>query len=125
MAQTALHATELRIGNWVNVGGYSHQVIDIMIDGLNTLEHECYPYDMIEPIPLSHEILEKCGFVKEENGWHKLRICEDYINLYFEQLAKAELSVSGLGIKMPHIQYLHQLQNLIHALTGEELTVKF
>lgn len=78
----------------------------------------------IYPIPLTPEILEKCGFEKQDNRWYKLNICEDYINLYFESLAKAELSISGLGMKLPHIEHLHQLQNLIYSLTKQELEYK-
>jgi hypothetical protein len=109
---------ELRINNLLLRRGFFENVVTISknkVNGSNITE--------FKPIELTPEILEKCGFIKQENGWYKFNILEDYINLYFERLTKTELSISGLGIKMPHIQYLHQLQNLYFALTGEELEI--
>lgn len=64
------------------------------------------------PIPLTPEILEKCGFEKCScGGWkHGIHISKyDNGKLYYKTVI---------------IKYLHQLQNLYFALTGEELTFK-
>jgi hypothetical protein len=76
----------------------------------------------VQPIPLTEEWLLKFGFAKTENGWLALDICNDWSYLYWERLAGLELSVNKYQITMPHIKYVHQLQNLYFALTGEELT---
>ena len=121
-----IKANELRFGNWINYRNIQIPVTMIGQYGIQSkngykLINAKFVTTDLTPIPLTPEILEACGFEEQENGWHKLNICEHYINLFFESLAKAELSISGLGMKMPHIRHLHQLQNLYHALTGEEL----
>jgi hypothetical protein len=70
-----------------------------------------------EPIPLTAELLEKCGC--------KLR--DGYIKNYplysiTSQNGKEQIQITGY-ISLPQIKYLHQLQNLYFALTGEELEI--
>ena len=79
----------------------------------------------IEPIPLTEEILLKCGF---EKGYimYFIRICETRCYLrpsyrggyYYGICPYIELR------DCKTIQYLHQLQNLYFALTGKELEIK-
>lgn len=73
----------------------------------------------IEAIPITHEILEQCGFVwiydlgiYSNNG---IGIDDDsyYVAVDYE----------GAKERVIKIQSLHQLQNLYFALTGEELEV--
>lgn len=79
--------------------------------------------DEAEGIPLTPELLEKLGFEKsqfyvERVGtafvWKrgKIRFLLDLENIFFH---------SGTDAKLP---FLHQLQNLYFALTGEELDIK-
>ena len=80
----------------------------------------------IEPIPLTPEILEKCGFGKIEielelgaifgiikKGLHPLM-------LKYNFLQASCFYGFYYGTK---VEYLHQLQNLYFALTGEELEI--
>lgn len=74
-----------------------------------------------EPIPLTEEILLKCGFKKGIGEFQHcklgaIRLLPIHNRPYF--LVK---SISGDPISS--INFLHQLQNLYFALTGEELTV--
>ena len=74
-----------------------------------------------KPIPLTEEILLKCGFKKDTKGVLVLNK-----NIYSLILWGGEVSVylkideSVLSIE---INYLHQLQNLYFALSGQELEV--
>ena len=83
--------------------------------------------DGIEPIPLTEEWLLKFGWAKEEV----------YANTYVDNTSfrQAVLSydinnkVFGIEsdydfIEIDHIKYVHSFQNLIFALTGNELTLK-
>jgi hypothetical protein len=75
-----------------------------------------------EPIPLTEEWLLKFGFEKSENNWK-------FLDLYFgiiswEKLAGTMFCLEQESIFLPHIKYVHQLQNLYFALTGEVLTFK-
>lgn len=103
-----IQATELRIGNWVEEDGYKKQFS--MYDfPLST--------DSINPIPLTPEILEKCGFVND-NGWYAIHLWNR------NELAKC-MDYDGVSINNSYFDYaitsLHQLQNLYYSLTGKEL----
>jgi len=76
--------------------------------------------EQIEGLEISEEILLKCGFDKDEDGW---------LHISYNQ----EDHTESYGIKwngeyweyymfdLTKINYLHQLQNLIFSLTGQEL----
>ncbi len=66
------------------------------------------------PIPLTEEILLKCGFKKNTN-YTPCGKAIFYKNGY--------IIYCGVTIEI-EIKYLHQLQNLYYCLTGEELKVK-
>lgn len=87
-------------------------------------EQKVYPADnaIINPIPITEEWLVKLGFVNRENGWMRLVICEDFFYISWELLHGVCLSINFNSTSLVHIKYIHQLQNLIYALTGEELT---
>jgi len=117
-----MNANELRIGNWVKtntqiVGTNSPEfgkITQIYMDGFSVDYH--YPAKWYEPIPLTTEILEKSGFIiDEEMGVSRLftdSFCFDYYDGCFW------FKTSQIEIK-----YLHQLQNIIFALTFKELNI--
>lgn len=73
------------------------------------------------PIPLTPEILEQCGFVKTDINEWSLKFAEHF------SIEKSEVLMDDgfilLGYEHSHrtIKYLHQLQNLVMALTNTEL----
>lgn len=130
-----IKAEEVRIGNYVYihnwhsiVNGIFHQsdngVNKIIIQGDDFLD---YDIKFIKPIPISPEILEKCGFEKrgeEENDvWYILPL-----GYFFgHRVAITGNFLNGKwiphGDNKPPLEYLHQLQNLYYCLTGTELTI--
>lgn len=124
-----MEAKELRIGNWINVTFSSivkQQVVDCMCDSVNTKCHESLPFDFIEPIPLTEEWLLKFGFEKLE-----LSISEYVLSYIFNDFEIGYLKKRNVymlrwyqGHNLKEIEYVHQLQNLYFALTGEELQIK-
>lgn len=79
------------------------------------------PLDKLIPVELSPELLEACGFEKDDQGFHnlgKVSINMPGINGY----AKGRLYFNSWFIKEPP-KYLHELQNVVHALTGSELSI--
>ena len=127
-----MKANELRIGNWINsqFGGIQ-EVVDVMCDGVNTLKYEGINYEFINPIPLTEEWLLKFGFEKDFDGSFMFGIISIFkdkrlkqnVYIYTESTYKYSDGqwVVILDLKL---QYVHQLQNLYFALTGEELTLK-
>lgn len=122
---------ELRIGNSVNtelgiaeVIGIYEDVVDVkgvsVID--NSSENKisistrsfdgCVEYEKIQPIPLTEEILLKFGFLKDDNFYHLNNI---WISNFYENYFSLD------GFDETKIEFVHQLQNLYFALTGEEL----
>lgn len=135
-----MKAQELRIGNYVYYEHTTHIVSGIhgnkvyswwVKDGQPVIEYEAKdisgtqvenPYiDVIsqhEPIPLTEEWLEKFGFQKN--------ITTDLYPTFSYNILNINdgiVYVLNYGF-ITHIKYLHQLQNLYFALTGEELTIK-
>ncbi len=123
---------ELRIGNFVKhtIESNNHVDRELIIDDFIviynfTQSEEEIPY---KPIILTEEILLKCGF--ENNG-----DCDDIEYLQLEVIKMMILhsdSSDDFNIcvlhdyrgKVNEYKYLHQIQNLYHALTGKELEVK-
>lgn len=110
---------EVRVGNWVKEGDWSSDSIFVQLDSIEPIIGE-YEWDenLFNPIPLTPEILEKCGF--ETIGkppFYSMRLPVNGLDelCWYSQ----DGFIRYLGIK-----HLHQLQNLYFALTGNELEVK-
>lgn len=122
-----IQANELRIGNWVKhsinkywIEEYQGKIVQIHFDVLKDIViSDDVLYD---PIPLTHEILEKAGFELQQtfglfyeleiNGW---RIRPDCKHVRIIEDDDSDILVPCAT--------LHQLQNLIFALTGSELQI--
>jgi len=116
-----LKATELRIGNYLDETG------DIVKVGFRTFEYYNDPEmekimrETIKPIPLTEEWLVKFGFdVFQDLSDDNIMYVKDgfYVNDLFQP------EDCGFPIAKKAIGFVHQLQNIYFALTGEELTVK-
>lgn len=117
---------EFRLGNYVFYNGEIE-----FIHGLNyhedvklNLHADIFPIKGIYPIPLTPEWLELCGFIEKSNH----NADGDEIEWY--EHPKGILWREGIIYlfsdteKLPHIQYVHQLQNFYRWVTGEELEIK-
>lgn len=127
-----IQPNELRIGNHLNVqvdnglsiAGLSGGVVTEI--GSNYISYNGFivpKLSMVRPIPLTEEWLERFGALKygvEENDPYFL-LEYKYNNAHHDFL---HFGNNGECWKYPHIKYVHQLQNLYFALTGEELTLK-
>jgi len=108
-----MKATELRINNWVQ---FKHTETPVRVTlGDFVKEYKDEHLDDYEPIPLTEEWLDKFGF--ENNS----------INLDEEGFLHLDISfIGGVNVyindmEYPHINHVHQLQNLYFALTQEEI----
>lgn len=86
-----------------------------------------------EPIPLTEERLESMGISTMKDMPAKLTIAQRSFNLYKNLMRDASGRYKGYSLCMKtengstahiFIYYVHQLQNIYFALTGEELTIK-
>lgn len=77
------------------------------------------------PIPLTAEILtEWCGFKSDHPAYYYIFIEDDVFQVYYNNSGLHLYGVKYRYEYLTEIKYLHQLQNLYFALTGQELEVK-
>lgn len=121
----AILANELRVGNLYYPKGTNYAAV-VNANDIGAIQNGI-GVDFYQPIPLTPEILEKCGF--DWSIYHQaFRQHQDTVEFYYLN----ECYPSGFQFSTfkkqqligNPIQYLHQLQNLYFALTGEELTFK-
>jgi hypothetical protein len=120
---------ELRIGNWFDdvnnksyMGPTRQQVESIDRYGVNKWQDMGssgqVEFENMEPIPLTPEILEKCGFFRNEYEKFIFNHMSREISLFEDINNRIRLRCDTHQVLIDH---LHQLQNLYFALTGEEL----
>lgn len=80
--------------------------------------------DEAEPIPLTREWLAKFGLFKYNNAW-VFEIPEErqYLGGFSIFDYNDLLAYNSADMINPPLEFVHQLQNLYFALTGEELTL--
>jgi len=128
-----MKASELRIGNWVI---YQDEFDKIRYELKFSIGHFMgifeKNYGPPEPIKLTEEWLVKFGFVYFKKMALNIPIHNYIINrkdpnnemvLLIEMTGKFVLSGYDTAWTKP-LLYVHELQNLYFALTGEELTIK-
>jgi len=116
-----MKANELRIDNWIMQSGKLHRLHAVDIDYIY------HGHIVVEPIPLTLELLEKIGFEKETKKCSiEGRDTFDIYTLgdFVYNTSHGHFWISGKYGFFVEPLYVHQLQNLYFALTGHELTIK-
>lgn len=138
-----IKANELRRGNYVL--DYDGKVIEVEVidecaineswDGPIDPKGETYrlcrgiSLDDIDPIPLTPEWLERCMFdYREDDKVWAIQV-GNTCYLEFDEQIMCGVTPETWRDQCPiyiwaDVKYLHQLQNLYFALTGEELEIK-
>ena len=102
-----MKASELRIGNSIMQDG---DFVFVTWWRLELMEKNKLEY---KPIPLTEEWLFKFGFEKAYETCYQ----------YKDFILNDKFIMMDIDITI-QLKYVHQLQNLYHALTDEELTIK-
>lgn len=142
-----MKANHLRIGNLIEQGEYGvSPITSYQLHNLKTKEQGGYAaeyYNNFKPIPLTEEWLLKFGFKKEEgtptknHGNYFSMWVMDYKYSFSYAPFREDWGFYHSYTDAPDpkednrfdfiscgIKYVHQLQNLYFALTGEELDIK-
>lgn len=141
-SESVIELKELRIGNILSYKGEYVHVTMLSIDaddeyedtigfcklGRNTNEHVDWNRALandLNRVLLTPEILEKCGFKNRSQTTdylfeHPKLMLAGTMKRFFPSVW-GESGPDGYGNE---IKFLHQLQNLYFALTGEELQIK-
>ena len=114
-----MEAKDLRIGNWVLVNDTPNIIRG---GGIAAIESGYFKMKL-DPIPLTPEILVKAGFEKIYKSQMHTTFYKDKVSYYFWHQTARQYA-DFMGNQYDNIQNVHQLQNLIHALTGEELNIQ-
>jgi hypothetical protein len=122
-----MKASDLRIGNLIYLKGdkvIEVTSVDTMMVFYGERQEANIPQDA-QPIPLTEEWLLKFGF--------QIKELANYVSIDFTTYEKGKLIINDANwidyddsrIDLGYnLKYVHQLQNLYHSLTGEELTIK-
>ena len=142
-----MEAKELRIGNMVILNntkyrptdsGKIHVVDQIKNETVNIFRLDKLPYSecygqfiqYIEPIPLTDSFFQKLNAEKDKeyNAHYVLPINGDYGYMLFtkdESGYSVFIHIDDSSILLYHnIMYVHEIQNIYFAISGEELTIK-
>jgi hypothetical protein len=107
-----MNAQELRIGNYL-YSGITNTVFQVTAEDLFNIS-KGEDEGKVKPIELTDKILINIGFIENElKGIKLINVHDDYYICFVN---------NGRSINVD-IKFLHQLQNLYFALTGEELTL--
>ena len=122
---------QVRIGNFVYFNGQTETVYAIRNSGVDfyrgktkkSVIMQSYVWEAIKPIPLTKDWLSKLSFfIVETNGIfeanlpnfrYSIQTAKDYDGFFF---------CDGENV-LTNFNYVHELQNLVFALTQRELTV--
>jgi len=130
----ALQANELRIGNYFMPEiGTIHKLHGIWQGDNNEwwgsdCDNNYFELDTSNPIQLTPEIFKKMNLSRDLEGWFLLFDIKIYdplvlggIGGYVQTDRKNYAIIYNEHVLKRSVTYLHQLQNLYFALTGEEL----
>ena len=126
-----MDAKELRIGNLVK---YKGNDVFLDISDFAELSHDENYFDVLFPIPITPERLERVGFENDELGKYSID-CGEYVmsisrNDFTGTLEKDSQWFVSIIIQYGNQpmtvvkMYIHEIQNLYFALTGKELEFK-
>ena len=126
----SIKASELRIGNLVDLGNRIAKVTEInhlacVVVDLEETQDTIEDYERVKGIILTEEWLLRFGFEDDRDNLMILR--KDVFEFYFDTKDRDGVRLYEKwdgNFLCGNIECVHQLQNLYFALTGEELVVK-
>ena len=138
----SMKTIELRIGNLIIGNYYDYNIDDdhleketickvVTLDSVDMCEYPIYvesdenveEFSEFQPIPLTEEWLLKFGFEKSMSWTYVIELQGNLKLVYY--LGEKGWSIGFKAYSdFSNLEYVHQLQNLFFALTGEELTLK-
>jgi len=129
-----MKASELRIGNFVKGKETNVYWTVEAVDSNSIFSYGKWrPLDAFEPIPITEEWLLNFGFSTTDYKkgyigiYHKAGgIITDFVLTYplVNGVFQKHFIWEHSKFKYQELKHVHSLQNLYHALTGEELTLK-
>jgi hypothetical protein len=118
-----MKASELRIGNLVDLGNRIAKVTEInhlacVVVDLEETQDTIEDYERVKGIILTEEWLLNFGFEKNNNN--QFILMKGSVDILFNKDLNG-WTCDGINFSINMTEHVHQLQNLYFALTGEEL----
>ena len=115
-----LKLNEIRLGNKILHEGKIYTVDAKMMYAFFSGKID-YDFDNFEPIPLTEEwLIEKMKFHKQNNQIYSIGL---KLFISWWNTNSIEIDING-EVLIINCKYVHELQNIYFALTGEELELK-
>lgn len=116
MKANGLSCKDLMVGDWVyNTHNRQNERVQEITSGLVMLDYnDLYDYDEIEPIPLTPEILEKNGYIKDGYFYKKGEYDRIQLGQLFEHASVVcykDMRFCEVSTSPYLLQYVHQLQH--------------
>ena len=125
-----MNPKELRIGNFLTVSNNVLAISEIKKDCfcfcqqyIDEWEFLFNDYD-VQPIQITEDWLKRFGFNGVENDHIKCKNIHLSYSSVFNRVFISDEDDDPQTVVGVNIKYVHQLQNLYFALTGEELEIK-
>ena len=126
-----INIRDIRIGNLVNFNSREYEIENISNQIIHLVDCDVRPKDIhptnLYPIPLTEDWLVKLGFSRKDYR-------DNYIGIEVKGsgiITDFVVATEEFGIIyelreyfIVTLEYVHQLQNLFHAITGKELTLR-
>ena len=118
-----MKAEHLRIGNWI-VDRKDNRELKVLTGMLSNWDYLASEFGCkYEGIPLTEEWLEKFSF-KKIGGWTWEKEIPFFKVFYYVGEKGVCLNSQSWTSNIRHIDQVHKLQNLVHAISGYELETK-
>lgn len=122
-----MEVNDVRVGNYVYGGAQMkvYQVMNVHIADLITIQNgeedlECLS-DRVYPIELTDKLLEQIGYVRYDKHSFRHPV---YGDIFKVNDSYYPYNTYGNFVIGNRIQGLHHLQNIVYALTGEEIRLE-
>lgn len=119
-----MKSTDLRIGNYYNCYGIPKKVSAEFILRLSEIEKKERTAVDVSDIPLTEEWLLKFGNAIKGRFPNGIDIYDRFRFIWKEAYKYWYVITIGSKEYLTKIEFVHEYQNFIHTLTGEELTIK-
>jgi hypothetical protein len=117
-----MKANELRIGNYVTVIKTNGTIEDfeaqIQCADITRIFDKCFNIWNYRPITITEEWITKLAFQDNTHGYYLEKSKQPNFDAYLFYYSSCDDDVLLRGVR-----YVHELQNLYFALTGEELEI--